>query len=173
MFEALYEYNAELVCPFDQQRDDVTWLKIVALVDPSQDGPITWGWHNRDYTVMDPLASTMPGVSPGEFSAGLLPDGQQIWHFQDDAVSGDLDPVIVHNQCNVEIFQAGFKDEYYRNFTDGPEPSIVAPGFPGIAQFSKDLAFELYTVPEPSTLTLAALSLLGLLGGGRLRNLIG
>ena len=60
------------------------WLKIVALVDvppgcpfPDPDQPPTfvprWGWHNRDYTIMDPLASTPPAVVPGEHIDGFLP----------------------------------------------------------------------------------------------------
>ena len=89
--ENLYEYNAELTCPFDQEPNTVYWLKIVALDDT--DGatpPIRWGWHNRDYTVMNPLASVQPAVIPGEKQVGELPDDQPIWHFQDDAVSGAI-----------------------------------------------------------------------------------
>src|SRR6185503_12077041 len=42
--EALYEYNAELNLGkfFNEQRDTVYWLKIVALVDGQQDGNIQW-----------------------------------------------------------------------------------------------------------------------------------
>ncbi|HJS06283.1 MAG TPA: PEP-CTERM sorting domain-containing protein, partial [Pirellulales bacterium] len=38
--------------------------------------------------------------------------------------------------------QAGFQPTRYLPLADGP---------PGIGEFSKDLAFELYTVPEPAT----------------------
>ena len=81
--------------------DTVYWLKIVALVDlppgiiidPNQPPTFVprWGWHNRDYTIMDPLASTAPAVVPGEHIDGFfgpVPGGTPVWHFQDDAVTG-------------------------------------------------------------------------------------
>ncbi|HEV8290377.1 MAG TPA: hypothetical protein VGP94_00570, partial [Tepidisphaeraceae bacterium] len=71
--ESLYEYNSELRCPFQQKPDTVYWLKIVALVNQVEDGPIQWGWHNRDWTVPDPLASTPPAVIPGEGIVGTVP----------------------------------------------------------------------------------------------------
>ena len=40
------------------------------------------------------------------------------------------------------IDQAGFQPTRYLNLADGP---------PGIGEFSKDLAFEIYTIPEPAT----------------------
>ena len=88
--EALYKYNAELAIPFQQLPDTVYWLKIVALVDPQEDGFLQWGWHNRDYSKFDPFASSPPAVVPGEHNEGPLPDGTDIWHFQDDAVSGSI-----------------------------------------------------------------------------------
>ena len=103
--ETLYEYNAELHLgkEFFQKPDTVYWLKIAAMVDlpPALVGivdPINpptfvprWGWHNRDFTVTDPLASTAPAVIPGEHIDGFIgpvPGGIPIWHFQDDAVTG-------------------------------------------------------------------------------------
>ena len=73
--EILYKYNAELHLghQFNEQPDTVYWLKIAALVDlppgtpvPPPPGPgITqWGWHNRDYTINDPLASTAAYCEP-------------------------------------------------------------------------------------------------------------
>ena len=163
--EHLYEYNAELALPFQQKADTVYWMKIVALVDVQpginpQDpaAPIArWGWHNRDYTVKDPFAS--PNVNPGENQQGTAASGP-IWHFQDDAVSGKVDVGTFVNTAGVEVignvtqFLQTFKPENYRDNLDGPQ---------GISQFSKDLAFELYTVvPEPATCGLAALALAGL-----------
>lgn len=163
--EHLYEYNAELAVPFPQQKDTVYWLKIVALVD-SQPGidpfdpnaPLPrWGWHNRDYTQQDLLAS--PAVMPGENQQGNAALGP-IWHFQDDAVSGKLDVTTFINTDGVEQIDkvnqhlGTFQPENYRDDIDG---------LPGIGQFSKDLAFELYTVvPEPSTCLLMLFSLCGL-----------
>ena len=158
--EELFEYNAELHLdkPFPEQAGEIYWLKIVALVDlppgvvPGTDPVTEWGWHNRDYTIPNPLAAP---VLPGEFVQGTLPDGQDMWHFQDDAVSGNvtIDTTGAGGLIMPDVFQdpSTFAEQYYVNFADGPGGG---PTFPGVAQFSKDLAFELYTVqiPEPSTL---------------------
>ena len=48
--------------------------------------------------------------------------------------------------------QAGFQPTHYINFVDGPPP---------IGEFSKDLAFELYTVPEPAAALLLIVALVG------------
>ncbi|WP_428940656.1 hypothetical protein [Fontivita pretiosa] len=158
--ETLYEYNAELHLgkEFFQHPDTVYWLKIVALVDlppgitidPTQPPTFVprWGWHNRDYTVMDSLASTAPAVVPGEHIDGLLgpaPGGTPVWHFQDDAVTG----LVVVNHLSTPdggimplVDQAGYQPTRYLPLADGPQ---------GIGEFSKDLAFELYTIPEPGT----------------------
>jgi hypothetical protein len=154
--EALYEYNAELNLDkfFPEQRDTVYWLKIVALVDAQQDGPIQWGWHNRDWSIPDPLASTPPAVVPGEGIIGTVADPikgftSPVWHFQDDAVSGGITvfPTAVANMPSVEQF--GYAPERYLFPWDGPDI---------ISQFSKDLAFELYTqIPEPSTVLLSCI----------------
>ncbi len=165
LFEEVFEYNAELHLDkdFKQEKDTVYWLKIVALVDIPGGGPIDpgqlptfatqWGWHNRDYSKPNPLAS--PNVSPGE-TFGFVPGtpGVRLYHFQDDAVTGDvvIDLNVPDGPIMPDVFQdeATFVEQYYMVDYDGP---------PGIQQFSKDLAFELYTVPEPSTLALALMSL--------------
>lgn len=160
--ETLYEYNAELHLgkEFFEKPDTVYWLKVVALVDlppgitiPDPTQPPTfvprWGWHNRDYTIMDPLASTAPAVVPGEHIDGFLgpaPGGTPIWHFQDDAVTGRV--IVDHLSTPMGgimplVTQTGYQPTRYLPFADGP---------PQIGNFSKDLAFELYTtIPEPAT----------------------
>jgi hypothetical protein len=172
--EALYEYNAELHLDksFFEKADTVYWLKIVALVDlpagvplPDPNQPPTfaprWGWHNRDYTIKDTLASTAPAVNPGEAIVGILgpaPGGAPIYHFQDDAVTGR---VFVNTQLTPmgEIMpfveQGGYQPTQYLPLVDGPA---------AIREFSKDLAFELYTVPEPATCALIAIGLAGVIG---------
>lgn len=166
--ERLFEYNAELHLgkEFFQDPDTVYWLKIVALVDlppgvdiPDPFQPPTflprWGWHNRDYTIRDTLASTIPAVVPGEHLDGVLgpvPGGTPIWHFQDDAVTGRVfvNHLIPMGQIMPRVEQGEFQPRNYLAFADGP---------PGIGEFSKDLAFELYTIPEPAT---CALMIIGL-----------
>lgn len=172
--EGLFEYNAELHLDsaFFEKADTVYWLKIVALVDlppgvpvPDPNQPPTfaprWGWHNRDYTIKDPLASTAPLVVPGETQVGSLgpaPGGVPIYHFQDDAVTGN---VFVNTQLTSTgeitpfVEQGGYQPRRYLGLADGP---------PRIADFSKDLAFELYTVPEPGICTLIAIGLAGVIG---------
>jgi len=122
-----------------------------------------WGWHNRDYTQMDPFASVKPNVDPGEGVIGTVvyPGGAtiEVWHFQDDAISGD---VFIDDQDLASIFvdqymdqyplndgyMAVWRDEHYRYIwplcpgtgVDGPDE---------IVEFSKDLAFELWTEEPP------------------------
>ena len=153
--EALWEYNAELHLgkEFRQLPNTVYWLKIVALVEAQQDGLIRWGWHDRDYSIPNPLASTPPAVAPGEGIIGTVSDPSKlfaspVWHFQDDAVSGGITvfPTTMPNMPNIEQF--GYAPERYIFPWDGPD---------NIGQFSKDLAFELYTVPEPSAFVLLCL----------------
>jgi hypothetical protein len=164
IFESLYEYNAELYLdkPFFQQPDTVYWLKIVALVDVFADQPIQestqWGCHNRDYMILDPLASIPPAVSPGEHMESIpLPDinASPIWHFQDNAFTGQLlvDTMGPGGLEMPDVFQDPFGPTYYVNDIDGPGP-IAGTNWPGIGAFSKDLAFELYTIPEPGTATI-------------------
>lgn len=170
--EELYQYNAELNLgkEFPQQRDEVYWLKIVALVDVDQLtfdplNPLTditqWGWHSRDYSVNNPLASTAPAVVPGERVVGTLPGTNiDIWHFQDDAVTGivNIDTTTNPNgQIMPDVNQDLFEPTHYLDGIDGPG-SLVA-GVPGIGRFSKDLAFELYTIPEPTTCLLMLIGL--------------
>jgi len=171
--ETLYEYNAELHlgAEFFEKADTVYWLKVVALVDlppgiiidPNQPPTFVprWGWHNRDYTKMDPLASTAPAVVPGEHIDGFLgpvPGGTPVWHFQDDAVTGH---VVVNHLITPDgirfpiIDQAGYQPTRYLDLADGP---------PGIGNFSKDLAFELYTVPEPTSAALLAVGAVAIVG---------
>jgi hypothetical protein len=152
--EALYEYNAELHLgkEFHQERDKVYWLKIVALVDTQQ---TQWGWHDRDWSILDPYASTPPLVVPGEGIIGTVVDPVKgftspVYHFQDDAVQG---PITVFPNTAMPIMpsieQTGWTPQHYIFPWDGPDI---------IQQFSKDLAFELYTgIPEPSSLMLIGL----------------
>lgn len=157
----IYEYNAELHLgkEFYQKANTVYWLKIVALDEIASpnvplDQRLQWGWHNRDYTIKDALASTVAdGVVPGEFQDGSLPTGGAdipIYHFQDDAVSGVVNVFIDPSMPlmpNIEQFD--FAPENYEAPWDGPSL---------IATHSKDLAFALYTIPEPTACALVALA---------------
>ncbi len=176
--ESLYEYNAELNLgkEFQELKDTVYWLKIVALVDvpggftfdpynPPQNVVTQWGWHNRDYSIQDPLAS--PNVAPGEFIEGFVGPAVQptpVWHFQDDAVAGDVRIDVTAAAGGLimpTIFQSNMLPTNYLDGIDGPGGAI--PGQLGIAQFSKDLAFEIYTVvPEPATCMLMLFGLTGM-----------
>jgi PEP-CTERM motif-containing protein len=177
--EGLYEYNAELHLgkEFRQQPDTVYWLKIVALVDsplpvdpnePLPDFLPRWGWHNRDYTIRNSLAS--PAVAPGEHLAGIInpspiPElGTRVWHFQDDAVTGRIAVNVggPMGQIMPVIDQSEYRPTQYLSLADGPRV---------IGEFSKDLAFELYTlVPEPATCALIVVGLLGVVGFRRHRS---
>jgi hypothetical protein len=168
--ELLYEYNAELHPGkwFHEERagadnlDAVYWLKIVALVDPLRDGQIAWGWHNRDWSIPNSLAAK-PGDTPdgAEHIAGLvsapppLPP-QPVWHFEDDAVTGGIFVGPGMSPIMPTVLQEGAFPQNYRFPWDGPED---------IQQFSKDLAFELYTIiPEPASCLLLLVGLVGFAG---------
>jgi hypothetical protein len=141
----LFQYNAELKVPAsDATYPTVEWIKIVAL---TQDPQLEWGWHNRDYGVVNPLAAP---------TDGLIPPG--IHHFMDDAVTGTIgvglpgvalppmgpiEPTLIHESSM--------------------SPTFYIPALDGI-QTSKDLAFALYTTPEPGSFVLLILGLLGLAG---------
>jgi hypothetical protein len=153
----LYQYNAELAIPFDQLKDTVYWLKIVALDDHLVDDPaaIQWGWHDRDYGIFDPLAS--PVVLPGERLIGPvgLPD---VWHFQDDAVTGAIDVQfdLAVPPSTLLVHQG---DQYFpQNYLPGIDIPTFYPN-----DLSKDLAFVLYTIPEPGSLVLLGMSGIALL----------
>jgi hypothetical protein len=141
----LYKYNAELHLgqEFQEQKDTVYWLKVVALTaDPN----LSWGWHNRDYTVQDVLASPVP--VPGETLIG--PASQPMWHFQDDGVRGAVNITDLGNSLSVNQPFASMGPLVYQ------EP---ADGIGGIGGYSEDLAFALYTspVPEPAMFTSIAI----------------
>jgi hypothetical protein len=168
--DAIYEYNGELANPFPEQKDTVYWLKIAAMVDvpagiqfPPSTPPTTitqWGWHNRDYTINDTYAS--PVVSPGESLVGTI-GISPVYHFQDDAVAGDVRIVTTvppaTSTLNPFISQSNYSPQFYVDGLDGPGVA----GAPGISHFSKDLAFQLYTsVPEPSTYLMAISGCFGL-----------
>lgn len=168
--EPLYEYNAELHLNriFPELKDTVYWVKIAALVDlPAGVPPVPapgitqWGWHNRDYTIQNTLAS--PAVAPGETVLGMA-DSASVWHFQDDAVSGDLRFLPFNVAPNPKIFQpqGTFNDENYVNTIPGVIGQIDGPN--GIQNFSKDLAFRLYTtqIPEPASCLLVVMGMAGL-----------
>jgi len=182
--ESLYEYNAELHLgkEFLQQADTVYWLKIVAMVDvpagitfdpynpPTPAAfPVTrWGWHNRDYTIQNTLAS--PNVAPGEFIEGFVGANTPVWHFQDDSVQGDIRILTTGQGTPLMPFidQQNMLPQLYLDNIDGPASSV--PGTHGIGGFSKDLAFELYTVvPEPGSCLLLMSGCIGLVLGNRRR----
>ncbi|MCC7191211.1 MAG: hypothetical protein IT444_00390 [Phycisphaeraceae bacterium] len=153
--EDLYRYNAELAVPFNEQSDTVYWLKIVALDDSGVvPGLFTWGWHNRDYTQFDALASNAVPFPGGEYDQSTGGPVVPIWHYQDDSVRGDIviTPSIVPGQYIIN--QNNYYPTSYLDGLDGPT---------GIGAYSEDLAFELYTVPIPEPASLMLLVSAGLL----------
>jgi hypothetical protein len=148
----IYKYNAELSVPFAEQPNTVYWLKIAALWPVTAPTTAIWGWHNRDYTIQDLLAAGPPVPSPGEFSKPGPIAGSTVWHFQDDAVLGSM--TLINPNANPfapgpipppDLAQSQFAPTSYVDGFDGPT---------GISSFSKDLAFQLYTVPEPGPVAL-------------------
>jgi len=134
--EHLYQYNAELKLPFQEQKDTVYWIKIAAL---TQDTALNWGWHNRDWTVQDTFASPVPVPGEGLINTAFGP----YWHFQDDAVRGGFDVTPGAGPGGLVVNQTAMTPTVYLDNVDGPQ---------GIGILSQDMAFELYTVPEPSGL---------------------
>jgi hypothetical protein len=169
--ESLYEYNAELHLDkwFNEkvaapETNNVYWLKIVALVDEFEEGHIEWGWHNRDWSIPNDLAakpSDTPDGAERNLTLGEPGELPPLWHFEDDAVTGNIgvfmnpDPLMQHMPG--DVVQNGFLPQNYQPPWDGPTFYI--------GQYSKDLAFELYTrVPEPASAALFALAIVALIG---------
>ena len=159
----IYEYNAELHLgqEFHQQPDTVYWLTIAALVE---NPALRWGWHNRDYTAQNTLASVVPDVAPGERFIPLDQGRSGAWHFQDDAVSGSL-VLDVRNGALRQMSARGYVPERYQSPADGPVRLLEERG----GGVSMDLAFELYTVPEPASVYLFAIGLILAAAGQRNR----
>jgi len=125
----LYRYNAELSISVPEYSNQVEWIKIVAL---TTDPALNWGWHDRDYRIQDTLACTAPGLFPGESNVGS--STAPIWHFQDDAVKGQ---VTINLLQGTNVQQSGYATTSYKPQYDGTNTS-------------KDLAFALYTLaPQP------------------------
>ena len=126
------------------------WSQIIMQCPELEQWPplIRWGWHNRDYTKMDPYASVPPAVVPGEHIQGVLPDGTNIWHFQDDAVTGE----VFIDEATPEmpiVEQPTWMEEYYKYFWPlCPDDQQGVDGPEDIERYSKDLAFELWTPTE-------------------------
>jgi len=154
----LYQYNAELAAPFPEQAGVTYWLKIVALTGPNN--PTEWGWHNRDYTQLDPYAA-----APGDSLLGTNDIGQPVYHYLDDAVTGSVTytPGIPPPQ---NLIETGFTPLLYSS-----NPSIDGFGATGVIPPSEDLAFSLYysNVPEPTTAGLVVVSGVGILARRRRR----
>src|SRR5262249_12085283 len=111
-----------------------------------------------------------PNVSPGENQQGVAALGP-IWHFQDDAVSGKVDVATFTNSAGVQQvagvnqFLTTFVPQNYKDGLDGPGPII--------GQFSKDLAFELFTkVPEPASVGLMGVALAAIAARRRRSSLV-
>ncbi len=137
------------------ETQQISFCEAMELPDlPCQPEVTRWGWHNRDYRIMNPVASTAAdGVVPGESIIGSVVDPAgvtwPVWHFQDDAVSGDVfidDRSVTDPLCPL-VFQGNYIDEYYVHlFTNGRCFGVGGVDGPvGIEEFSKDLAFELLT----------------------------
>ena len=193
--EDTFQYEAKLLCPFEQEKDTVYWIKIVALYDFGPEfshcldmtqvpggamcefltnpnftqnlflqcpnlqeqyplGLPVWGWHNRDYRIKNTTASA--AVFPGEVNLSPVAGDTGIWHFQDDAVQGEVfigeDPkVCQHNPSPNEqwVFQGAWKELYYKHLMPWmptcPTTGVDGPSYFDPDRFSEDLAFELWT----------------------------
>ena len=144
---ALYQYNAELANPFPEVAGVVYWLKIVALDGPNQN--TQWGWHNRDYTIPNLLAAP-----PGDSNLGVNDINQPVFHYLDDAVTGNV-TFVPNAPPPQNLFETNMSPLLYSS-----NPTIDGFGATGLNPPSEDLAFSLYyAVPEPVGLPLAAMSL--------------
>jgi hypothetical protein len=141
----LFGYSAELSIPTVLLTDQQYWLRIVALVNPTSDGDMQWGWQNRDYGLTDLYATTIP--IPGEHLVTNDLD-LTMWHYQDDAMSGEVTIFPVPDTLLAGVVPGAHTAQNYVNGSDGPV---------GINQYGKDMAFRLYAMPEPSTLALIAM----------------
>jgi len=148
----LFQYNAELAIPFPEKAGEIHWLKIVALDpahSPTDPASVQWGWHNRDWGLKDNLAAA---VLPGERDISSIP-GLPLWHFQDDAVSGNIAITLSAGGLPL-VDQAGYAPQSYHAPYDVP---TILDGR------SKDLAFVLYTnVPEPGSIVMLAMGAVSL-----------
>ena len=145
----IYEYNAELANPFPEQAGTVYWLKIVALTGSNQ--TTQWGWHNRDYTIPDPYAAP-----PGDSVVGMNDAGQAVYHYLDDAVTGN-----VTYTPNATSPGGGLVETNISPLSYSGNPTIDGFGASGLPPPSEDLAFGLYysSVPEPVGLPLLSMGL--------------
>ncbi|HEX5472111.1 MAG TPA: PEP-CTERM sorting domain-containing protein, partial [Lacipirellulaceae bacterium] len=116
------------------------------------------------YTIQDPLASAVP--TPGEYLDGNIA-GQNIYHFQDDAVQGDL-RFTPGAPAGQDIIQAGMVPQNYLFVNSAGVGPIDGP--PGIELHSKDLSFRLYTTPNVPEPTAILLLVSGTLGGCLIRH---
>jgi hypothetical protein len=136
----------------------VFWLTIAALVNPETDGAVQWGWQSRDYALTDSLASSVP--VPGEHTVanGL---GLTMWHYQDAAVTGNLSLFSIPSTFLALVTLDGYNPLNYTNLVDGPT---------GINAYRKDLAFRLYTLPEPTTFVMIGVGIVAMILAALRRN---
>jgi hypothetical protein len=138
----LIEYSGSLPSGFQLQPSTVYWLSIYSFADATEQG-LSWGWHTRDYTIPNPLSSgdalvgTVGGLPVNQFGSSALSQG-----YFGNPPSG---------------FPVAQGSPIALSYTAG------ADGAAGINAFGMDMAFALYTAPEPSTIVLSAMGGLALL----------
>ena len=144
----LYQYNAELANPFPELAGTTYWLKIVALTGTNSG--LQWGWHNRDYTIPDPYAA-----APGDSLLGVNDVGQPVYHYMDDAVTGNV-TYIPGAPPPQNLIETNMSPLLYSS-----NPSIDGFGATGVVPPSEDLSFNLYysQVPEPVGLPILGLGM--------------
>jgi len=123
-----------------------------------------WGWHNRDYTIKNTTASE--AVFPGEVNLSSVTGNTDVWHFQDDAVQGEVfvgpDPLECQHYPSADeqwVFQGAWKELYYKHLIPYlptcPTVGVDGPSHFDLDYYSEDLAFELWTnegtTQEPDT----------------------